>query len=259
MQVADTTVVEPSTKTYHIPTSGWTVKELPKRMQPREEMDRIGPRHVADATLLAILLRSGTQGRNVVELAEQILRKYGSLTALSTLSVDALTQDQDVKGLGKVKAQVLLAALEVGRRLQQEALPERAKICTPEDAVRILSAEAAALQREVFWVLNLDVKNRMNGRPFEVTQGILDASLVHPREVFREAVRSGSAAVVLAHNHPSGDPNPSAEDIRITRQLVEAGRVMDIRVMDHVILGDGQGASGARFVSLRESGMVDFS
>jgi DNA repair protein RadC len=259
MQIADTTVVETSTQAYHIPTSGWTVKELPKRMQPREEMDRIGPRHVSDATLLAILLRSGTQGRNVVELAEHILRKYGSLTELSKSSVDALTQDQDVKGLGKVKAQVLLAALEVGRRLQQEALPERAKICTPEDVVALLSVDAAALQREVFWVLNLDVKNRLNGRPFEVTQGILDASLVHPREVFREAVRSGSAAVVLAHNHPSGDPNPSAEDIRITRQLVEAGRVMDIRVMDHVILGDGHGPSGARFVSLRESGMVDFS
>ncbi len=245
--------------TYTITGSGWTVKELPKRMQPREEMERLGVRHVSDATLLAILLRTGTQGRNVLELAEALLRKYGSLTSLSCTSVDALHKDADVKGVGKVKAQTLLAALEVGRRLQQEATPDRARICTPEDAVRLLAPEARTLEREIFWVLNLDTKNRLHGRPQEISQGILDASLVHPREVFREAVRSGAAAVVLAHNHPSGDPHPSAEDVRITRQLIEAGRVMDIRVMDHVIVGSGDPQGLPRFTSLREEGILDFA
>lgn len=244
---------------YPIASSGWTVKELPKRMQPREEMERLGARHVSDATLLAILLRTGTQGLNVVELAEALLRKYGSLTALSCTTVDALRKDKDARGLGKVKAQTLLAALEIGRRLQQEATPDRVRICTPEDAVRLLAPDVRTLEREVFWVLNLDTKNRLHGRPCEISQGILDASLVHPREVFREAVRSGSAAVVLAHNHPSGDPHPSAEDVRITRQLIEAGRVMDIRVLDHVIIGGGQEQGLPRFASLREGGILDFA
>ncbi|MDA1044025.1 MAG: DNA repair protein RadC [Verrucomicrobia bacterium] len=245
--------------TYSIPATGWTVKQLPKRMQPREEVDRLGFRYVSDSTLLAILLRSGTAGHNVVELADAILRKYGSLTALSSASIEELTRDEQVKGLGKVKAQVLLAALEVGRRLQQEAIPERTRICTPEDAVRVLASDAAVLTREVFWALNLDTKNRLQGRPQEISQGILDASLVHPREVFREAIRSASAAVVLSHNHPSGDPTPSAEDIRITRQLVEAGRIVDIRVLDHIIIGAQRGTELPRFTSLRESGIVNFS
>lgn len=253
------TVESSSANPYEIPPTRWTVKELPKRMQPREEVERLGVRYVSDATLLAILLRSGTRGQNVVELADVLLRKYGSLTALSTTSIQELTRDEQVKGLGKVKAQVLLAALEVGRRLQQEAIPERTRICTPEDAVRILAADVATLSREVFWSLNLDTKNRLQGRPQEISQGILDASLVHPREVFREAIRSASAAVVLAHNHPSGDPCPSAEDIRITRQLVEAGRIVDIRVLDHIIIGAQRGAELPEFTSLREDGMVDFA
>ena len=113
-------------------------------------------------------------------------------------------------------------------------------------------------EEEAFWVLMLDVKNRMLRQPVEVTKGLLDASLVHPREVFREAIRSTSAAVVLVHNHPSGDPTPSAEDVRITKQLVDAGRIVDIHVLDHVILGqaDSQGSPG--YFSLSESGLVDF-
>ena len=144
------TVESSSANPYEIPPTRWTVKELPKRMQPREEVERLGVRYVSDATLLAILLRSGTRGQNVVELADVLLRKYGSLTALSTTSIQELTRDEQVKGLGKVKAQVLLAALEVGRRLQQEAIPERTRICTPEDAVRILAADVAGQRASRF-------------------------------------------------------------------------------------------------------------
>ena len=113
-------------------------------------------------------------------------------------------------------------------------------------------------EEESFWVLLLDGKNRLMKAPIEVTRGLLDASLVHPREVFKEAIRSASAAVVLAHNHPSGDPNPSAEDIRITKQLVEAGRIVDIQVLDHVVLGRQSGAGSADFFSFREAGIVEF-
>ncbi|MDI6774635.1 MAG: DNA repair protein RadC [Verrucomicrobiota bacterium] len=192
-----------------------------------------------------------------MELARELLHKYGSLTALAGASVEELRKAE--KGIGKVKALEIKAALEIGRRLTEESLPKRLSIRTADDAARLLRERARLLDREMFWVVLLDSKNRLKGRPVDVTSGLLDASLVHPREMFREAIRAAAAAVMLAHNHPSGDPTPSAEDIRITRQLVQAGKVVDIKVMDHVILGKS-GAPGQKdFLSLREAGMADFS
>jgi DNA repair protein RadC len=128
----------------------------------------------------------------------------------------------------------------------------------PEDVARLLQDQVRALTTEVFWVLHLDAKNCLQGEPVEVTRGLVDASLVHPREIFRDAVRRSTAAAVLAHNHPSGDPSPSAEDVRVTRQLVEAGKIVDIRVLDHVILGRGGQDGGSNFLSMREAGVVQF-
>ncbi len=244
---------------YHIPSAPLRLRDLPDTLRPREEMERVGVAHMSDAGLLAILLRSGARGMNVMELATRLLSKYRSLTGLATASVVELAQDREIKGLGKVKAQVLLAALEIGRRLQQETQAPRARIRRPEDVVHLLREHARVLEHEVFWVLQLDAKNNLKGAPEVVTQGILDASLVHPREVFRQAIRASTAAVVVAHNHPSGDPTPSAEDLRITRQLVEAGRIVDIRVMDHIVLGKANDQGLPEFVSLREAGLVAFA
>jgi DNA repair protein RadC len=231
------------------------VHDIPERLRPREEMDRLGVRNVSDDVLIAVLLRSGVRNRNVIELARALLQQYGSLTALAGAPVEELA---DLLGMGPVKARVLAAALELGKRLGEEGLPAAMCVREPRDAVRLVRDSSRGLQSEVFWVIHLDAKNRVKGRAREISRGTLDASLVHPREVFRDAIRSSCAAVVLAHNHPSGDPTPSAEDIRITRQLVEAGKIVDIKVLDHVIVGRPTGEDAHDYASLREGGVVNF-
>jgi DNA repair protein RadC len=232
------------------------VCDIPARLRPREELDRRGAASLSDAMLLAVVLGSGTRGINVVDLAQGLMRHYGSLTALSEAPLNELCR---FRGIGRVKAQILQAALQIGRNMCGEQLPAGHAVRTPQDVARIMADRARPLDAETFWCLLLDAKNRLKCRPLEVTRGLLDASLVHPREVFRDAVRSAAAAVVLAHNHPSGDPAPSAEDLRITRQLVEAGRIMDIKVLDHVVLGRAADGEQPAFTSLRESGLVSFS
>ena len=228
--------------------------DMPEQLRPREIVERLGIEHASDDVLLAVVLRSGVRGMNVLDLARRLIGTYGSLTGLAGSSLNELAAE---RGLGRVKAQVLMAALALGRRLSEEQAPARNPVKTPGDVVRVLKDRVRHLDREVFWVLLLDGKNNLKGRPIDITHGLLDASLVHPREVFREAIRSATAAVVVAHNHPSGDPAPSAEDIRITRQLVGAGKIVDIRVLDHVVLGrEGPGEPGYR--SMREDGLVTF-
>lgn len=238
------------------PLSERTVLQIPEQERPRELFDRLGAEQMSDKHLIAILLRSGIKGRNVVDMAEGLLREYGSLSALAEVSTSDLSR---IKGMGRVRAQVLRASFELSRRLSASQKQATAVVRTPPEAVAALRSHVSAEQREfeTFWVLLLDTKYRLRRPPVEITRGILDASLVHPREVFKEAVRSNSAALILMHNHPSGDPTPSAEDVRITRQLVEAGRVVGIDVLDHVIIGRGQ-AGGRDHVSLRESGLVSF-
>lgn len=231
------------------------VRDMPQRLRPREEIQRRGVEHVGDDTLLAILLRSGARGLNVLDLARRLLGHYGSLTLMARASLAELAGHH---GLGPVKAQVLKAALELARRLSEESAADLPRVRSPDEVFRLLRETARIADEERFWVLLLDTRNRLKCPPIEVTRGILDASPVHPREVFREAIRSSTAAVILAHNHPSGDPSPSAEDIRLTRQLVQAGRVVDIRVLDHIILGRPQHANPAGFLSLREQNLVVF-
>lgn len=259
MQTSTTTIPEPRPSPNPDPStyilSPRRISDVPLRERPREVFERDGPAQVSDLVLLCIILRSGVRGISVIDLAERLLREYGSLTALARVSTDDL---QRVPGMGKVRAQVLKAALELARRLQVEEAPSAVSVRTPEDAARLLRHEARVQEGESFWVLLLDTKYRLSRPPVTVSKGILNASLVHPREVFKEAIRSCSAAVVLAHNHPSGDPTPSPEDLRITRQLVEAGKIVDIEVLDHVILGQKQEGRAVDYFSLRESGMVNF-
>jgi DNA repair protein RadC len=240
---------------YVIEPSRWQVRDIPVCLRPREALERVGEENVTDDVLLAIILGGGSRGLNVVDLARGMLKHFGSLTALAGASMEELMA---FRGVGEVRAKSLKAALEIGKRLHMEALPGDAVVRTPEDVAGLLGPRVRTLEAEVFWVLHLNAKNVTKGRPRPVTRGLVDASLVHPREIFREAIRSAAAAVVLAHNHPSGDPTPSAEDIRITRQLIEAGKVVDIKVLDHVVLGRPGQSTGKAFVSMREEGLVAF-
>ncbi|MEI7880567.1 MAG: DNA repair protein RadC [bacterium] len=249
---------------YSLPEVGggalcYRICDMPARLRPREAVERQGVEHVSDEVILAILLRTGSRGLNVVDLAERILFKYGSLTALARASVEELSQEKSFKGLGKVKAQILRSALDLARRMAEETRDERGVfVRAPEDAADLMREQARGLDHERFWTLNLDTRNRLKGVPREISKGILDASLVHAREVFTTAIQSGCAAVVLVHNHPSGDPSPSAEDLKLTRQLVQAGQVIGIKVLDHIIVGRKHAGKSKDFLSLRESGLVTF-
>ncbi len=243
---------------YEIAATPQRVRDLPANMRPREIVALQGVDHVPDEFLIALLLRLGIRGLNVVELARDLLQRYGSLTALARAPESELAA---LRGIGPVKAQILRAAFELGHRLHREATPPGTAIRSPADVATLLGGPARTLGTETFWTILLDTRNRIKTAPIEISRGILDASLVHPREIFREAVQSNAAACILVHNHPSGDPQPSREDLRITRQMVEAGRIMNIRVLDHVILGCLGAAGDANtsgYISLREAGLVSF-
>ncbi len=233
-----------------------TAKELPKRLQPREMFDRTGAEHVPDEVLLAILLRFGTKGHNVVDLSRELIQRFGSLTALVRAQPKELSQ---LKGIGPTKARELKAALELARRLSQEQADEDPVIQGPEDAARLLREQARELEQERFWVFPLDTRNHLKCQPVLVSQGLLNASLVHAREVFLPAIERKAAAVLVAHNHPSGNPSPSPEDLKVTKELIEAGRILGIQVLDHVIIGQLRPGQSSYFHSIRESGMVSFS
>ena len=235
----------------------YALKEMPESMRPREALDRFGVGSVPDETLLALILRTGTPGLNVVGMAEALIKRYGSLEALSQASVRELEQNR-IPGIGHVKAQILCAAFELGRRAALGRAP-RQSIRTPSDVARLLQPLAEGLEQEHVWVILLDARNRLIGQVVEVTRGVLDSSLVAPREAFKEAVRCSAKAVIVAHNHPTGDCSPSAEDLQVTKQLVGSGRVLGIHVSDHVVVGSRPSPGGESYVSLREAGLVDFS
>ncbi len=239
---------------YLVRESGCGVKELPMSLRPREEAERVGVGNIPDAALIALILRAGTSRNNVIDIANGVLSRYGSLSAIAAASEAELCH---VPGIGPVKAQILKAALELGRRLKSEGVPRGMPIVTPRDVYHCLIEEVRSLRHETFWVLLLDAKNRLHQRPLQVSQGVLDSSLVHPREVFRRAIAESCSAVVLAHNHPSGDPTPSSQDLAVTRQLIESGKLLDIRVLDHIVLG-APGGGTSEFVSLREENLVKF-
>ncbi|MCK4564534.1 MAG: DNA repair protein RadC [Verrucomicrobia bacterium] len=243
---------------YAIKPTALRICDMPAQLRPREEFERVGAENVSDAVLLALILRTGTQKVNVVALAQILLSKYGSLTALAKVSAKELAKDKELPGIGIVKAQMIKAAMELAQRLTRESVGESPIVITPEQAAAVLRERARILQHEVFWALMLDTKNRLIGEPKQISQGTLNSSLVHPRELFKKAVEHSCAAMILAHNHPSGDPTPSSEDIKITKQLISAGEVMGIRVLDHIVIGHRRHNSNTDFLSLREAGLVNF-
>jgi DNA repair protein RadC len=213
--------------------------------RPRERLRALGARALAARELIALLVGSGGVAGSAAEVADRVLaQSEGSLRRLGALDVAALER---VAGVGAATAGRILAALELGRRAAVEAPGERDRIRGPADVHLRLGPRLRDLPQEEFHALLLDSRHRVL-REVLVTRGTLDASLISPREVFRLAVVEGAAAVILAHNHPSGDPTPSPDDRAVTRQIAEAGRALGIPVLDHVILGDG------RFASLAEEG-----
>lgn len=240
---------------YTAPRQNLRVCDMPSQLRPREAFERLGPENVSDAVLLALILRTGTKGVNVVEVSQRLLSAFGSLTALARASVKEI---QSVHSIGPVKAQMIKASMELAQRLTRETVGEKPVVTTPEQAAAVLRERARILQKEVFWALMLDAKNRLIGEPQRISEGTLTSSLVHPRELFKKAVELSCASIILAHNHPSGDPTPSSEDIKVTKQLIGAGEVMGIKVLDHLVIGHRKTHADADFISLREAGLVKF-
>ncbi len=235
------------------------VKELPECMQPREQLTNRGATSLSDADLVAIILRVGLPGKNVKELSTELLYRLGGLQNLMRSNYIELRQLK-IKGLGKVKCIELAAAIEMANRAfthQVSELPKKASITNPAIVFSQLAPLTKDLQQEAFWVIKLDTKSKIIGPPEEITRGLLDSTQVHPREVFADAIRYRAASVILAHNHPSGDPTPSSEDIAVTRRLVEAARILGLKVLDHVIIGKASDTSPG-YASLRQLNLVNF-
>ena len=222
------------------------VTALPREARPRERLRQVGPEALGTTELLAIVLGTGTRARGVVSLAEYLFSTFGSLQDLSQARLEEIDQ---VQGVGPAKAAALIAAFELGRRAHGPAPASRYPIRTPEDAARLLLPLMRYLDREHFRAVLLNTKHEVMA-VVQVAVGNLDSAPIHPREVFKEAVRRSAAAVIVAHNHPSGNPEPSGDDLAITERLRAAGRIVGIDVLDHLIIGNGT------FVSLRERGVL---
>ena len=223
----------------------YTIKQLPPELRPRERLLEAGPSALSDGELLGLLLGIGSREKTAVELAGEVISEAGGLHGLYDVSVHELMR---VNGIGEAKTCIILAAMELGRRIGQVRNPGRPVISSPADVERLLRGRIANLDRENFVVVLLNTKNEVI-ETSTVSIGTLGASLVHPREVFKPAVRASAASVILAHNHPSGKVEPSREDREVTRRLGEAADILGIEVLDHVIVGDG-------YFSMKEHGML---
>lgn len=218
---------------YHV-----SIKELPEDERPQEKMIRHGAGSLSNAELLAIIIRTGTRGTTSVEIGRKIIAYLDNdLSYFHQMDVLELKRNPNLAGVGIVKACQIKAAIELGYRMKQKDLPD-VKVTSPQNVVGLLMDEMQYLKQECFKIIMLDTKNKVI-KVEEITRGTLNSSLVHPREVFVKAIKQHAAAIILAHNHPSGDTQPSAEDKSITRRLVDAGELIGISVLDHIIIGRG--------------------
>ena len=225
----------------------YTIKDLPLSERPREKLYSYGAESLSNAELLAIIIRTGHKEDTAIDLSQRILTldKKG-LAYLTNVTVEQLTQ---IKGIGKCKAAQILAAIELGKRISRWRAEDKIKINSPLTVANLVMDEMRFLDREHFNVVLLDTKNQLLSIE-NISIGTLNASIVHPRDVFRVAIKKNSNAIILLHNHPSGDPEPSNEDIRITERLVEVGNLVGIKVLDHIIIGDN------RYVSFKEKNLL---
>ena len=221
------------------------IKELPVTERPRERLKQYGAAALSNSELLAIILRTGAASESVLNLSARLLTKFRGLAGLARAGFGELCQE---RGLGEAKAAQVKAALELGRRLMSTQSEERPVVKSPADIATLLQGEMSFLEQEEMRVVLLNTKNQVLSVP-RVYKGSINTSLVRVSELFKEAVRENCAALVVVHNHPSGDPTPSPEDVKVTEQIVKAGKLLDIEVLDHIIIGQ------QRYISLKERGL----
>lgn len=222
------------------------IRDFPQDERPRERFIHHGAGSLSNHELLAILLRTGTKEESVLQLANRLLTRFEGLRLLKSASVEEMIA---IKGIGQAKAIQILAAVELGRRVANLAYDDRYVIRSPEDGAKYMMNDMRFLTQENFVCLYLNTKNQVMHKQ-TVFIGSLNASIVHPREVYKEALRRSAASIICLHNHPSGDPAPSREDIEVTKRLSECGKMLGIELLDHLIIGEN------KFVSLKEKGYL---
>lgn len=227
------------------PKPVYRITDLHESDRPRERLAALGPQALSSAELLAILLRVGVPGENAVQVGQRLLNKFGGLSGIHRAPLDDLLQEH---GLGEAKAAQIKAAIELGRRLNVETPEARPTINSPKEAAELVRYEMSALDQEHLRVLLLDTRNHVLDS-VDVYKGSVNSSQVRVGEVFKAAVRRGATAVIVAHNHPSGDPTPSPDDVVITRAFAQAGKLLDVEVLDHLVIGQG------KWVSMKERGL----
>ncbi len=223
----------------------YTIKDLLEEERPRERLARLGPQSLTTAELLAILLRVGVVGESAVQVGQRLLQTFGGITGIHRATFEELSSQ---KGIKLAKAAQIKAAIELGRRLVSESPEERPAVHTPADAADLVQYEMAALDQEELRVILLDTRNRVLHIE-AVYRGSVNSSQVRVAEIFKAAIRRNAANLIVVHNHPSGDPTPSPDDVAITRSIQQAGELLDIKLLDHIIIGSG------RFISLKERGL----
>lgn len=223
----------------------YRITDLSISERPRERLEKLGAGALNDAELIAILLRTGLPGENAVQIGQRLLNSFGGLHGLHKASFEDLCTQP---GVGLAKAAQLKAAIELGRRMVRDHPEEQPAIHGPQDAADLVMYEMSALEQEELWVILLDTRNRVL-KIESLYRGSLNSSQVRIGEVFKAAIKRNAAAIIVVHNHPSGDPTPSPDDIALTRAVIQAGKLMDVEVLDHLIIGLG------RFVSLKERGL----
>ena len=226
--------------------SSMTIHDLPLAERPRERLQRLGIEALSAQEILALILGRGISGESVMVTAQRLLGQFGNLKGIAGASLEELSE---VKGIGLAKASQIKAAYELANRVENYSAPEaKVLVRAPEDTVKLVQGRLKGKKKEYFLAVLLDTRSQLI-KVAEISVGSLDSSIVHPREVFKEAIASSAASVILVHNHPSGDTEASEDDIQVTERLVEAGRVMGIDVLDHIIIGD------KRFLSLKREGL----
>jgi len=226
-------------------TNIYTIKDLREEERPRERLAKLGPQSLATAELLAILLRVGMVGETAVQVGQRLLQTFGGISGIHRASFDELSNQ---KGIKLAKAAQIKAAIELGRRLVLESPEERPIVHSPADAAELVQYEMSALEQEELRVLLLDTRNRVQHIE-TVYRGSVNSSQVRVAEIFKAAIRRNATNLIVIHNHPSGDPTPSPDDVTITRAILQAGELLDVKLLDHIIIGSG------RFVSLKERGL----
>ncbi len=226
-------------------SNSYRITDLAAGDRPRERLAEVGPGALTNAELLAILLRVGVQGENAVQLGHRLLAEFGGLAGLHRASLEEVC---DQHGIGMAKASQIKAAIELGRRLAASSPEERPAIHNPKDAADLVMYEMMAFTQENLWVILTDTRNRVISIE-KIYKGSLNSSMVRVGELFKAAVQRSAASIVLVHNHPSGDPTPSPEDVALTRAAIQAGKLLDVEVLDHLVIGAG------KFVSLKERGL----